>query len=127
MTAHNEKSIICNEPPVDALHSGKTLTPPLPVGISERDFENGNIAENWKRWRQTMRLMLQGTLSKKDEKQQCGYFLLYLGQNGRDIYNTWTLTSAETDKIDVLFEKYEAYCIPKQNVTVIRYKFNTRN
>ena len=33
----------------------------------------------------------------------------------------------ETDKIDVLFEKYEAYCNPKQNVTVIRYKFNTRN
>ena len=29
MTAHNEKSIICNEPPVGTLHSGKTLTPPL--------------------------------------------------------------------------------------------------
>ena len=91
------------------------------------DFENGNIAQNWKRWKQTMRLMLQGPLSKKDEKQQCGYFLLYVGQNGRDIYNTWTLTSEETDKIDVLFEKYEAYCNPKQNVTVIRYKFKTRN
>ena len=43
-----------------------------PVGISELDFENGNIAENWKRWKQTMRLMLQGPLSEKDEKQQCG-------------------------------------------------------
>ena len=29
MTAHNEKSIICNEPEFGALHSGKTLTPPL--------------------------------------------------------------------------------------------------
>ena len=97
------------------------------VGISERDFENGTIAENWKRLKQTMRLMLQGPLSEKDEKQQCGYFLLYVRQNGRDIFNTWTLTSAETDKIDVLFEKYEAYCNPKQNVTVIRYKLNTRS
>ena len=26
-----------------------------PVRISELDFENGNIAENWKRWKQTMR------------------------------------------------------------------------
>ena len=50
-----------------------------------------------------------------------------MGQNGRDIYNTWILKSEETDKIDVLFEKYEAYCNPKQNVTVVRYKFNTRN
>ena len=40
---------------------------------------------------------------------------------------TWRLTSAERDKIDALFEKYEVYCNPKQNVTVIRYKFNTRN
>ena len=79
-----------------------------PVGISELDFENGNISENWKRWKQTMRLMLRGPLSEKDEKQQRGYFLLYVGQNGRDIYNTLTLTSEETDKIDVLFEKYEA-------------------
>ena len=31
------------------------------------------------------------------------------------------------DKIKVLFDKYEAYCNPKQNVTVIRYKFNTRS
>ena len=98
-----------------------------PVGTSALDFENGNIAENWKRLKQTMRLMLQGPLSEKDEKQQCGCFLLYVRQNGRDIFNTWTLISAETDKIDVLFEKYEAYCNPKQNVTVIRYKFNTRN
>jgi hypothetical protein len=98
-----------------------------PVGIGELDFENGNIAENWKRWKQTMQLMLQGPLAEKDEKQQCGYFLLYVGQRGRDIYNTWTLSSTETDKIEVLFDKYEAYCNPKQNVTVIRYKFNTRN
>ena len=46
---------------------------------------------------------------------------------GRDIFNAWTLTSAKTDKIDVLFEKHGAYCNPKQNVTVIRYKFNARN
>ena len=94
-----------------------------PVAISELDFENGNILENWKRWKQTMRLMLQGTLSEKDEKQQCGY----VRQNGRDIYNTWTLMLEETDKIDVLFEKCEAYCNPKQNVTVTWYEFNTRN
>ena len=66
-----------------------------------------------------MRLMLQDPLSEKDEKQQCGYFLLYVGQNGRDIFNAWTLTSAKTDKIDVLFEKHGAYCNPKQKVTVI--------
>ena len=96
-------------------------------GIAELDLKNGNVTENWKRWKQTMQLMLQGPLAEKEEKQQYGYFLLYLGQGGRDIYNTWTITEAEQDKIQVLFDKYEAYCNPKQNVTVIRYKFNPRN
>ena len=98
------------------------------IGIVELDFENGSLAENWKRWKQTMKLTLQlGPLAEKDEKQQCGYFLLYIGQKGRDIYNTWALKSAEIDKIDALFDRFEAYCIPKQNVTVLRYKFNTRD
>jgi hypothetical protein len=66
-------------------------------------------------------------LAEKEEKQQCGYFLLYIGQKGRDIYNTWALKSAEIDKIDALFDRFEAYCNPKQNVTVLRYKFNTRD
>ena len=96
------------------------------LGISELNFVDGNMAENWKRWKQTMRLTLQGPLAEKDEKQQCGYFLLYIGQQGRDIYNTWALKSAEKDKIEPLFERFEAYCNPQQNVTVLRYKFNTR-
>ena len=30
------------------------------------------------------------------------------------------------NKIDVLFTKFEEYCKPKQNVTIERYRFNTR-
>ena len=81
------------------------------------------LAENRKRWKQTMKLPLQGPLAEKEDiKQQCGYFLLFIGQKGRDIYNTWALKSAE-----ILFDRFEAYCNPKQNVTVLRYKFNTRD
>ena len=92
--------------------------------ISELDLVDGNLAKNWKRWKQTMELMLQGPLADKDEKQRCGYFLLYIGQQARDVYNTWALKSAEKDKIEPLFELFEEYCNPKQNVTVLRYKFN---
>ena len=47
-------------------------------------------------------------------------------QAGRDIYNTMNLTEEETGKINVLFAKFKAYCKPKQNVTIERYRFNTR-
>ena len=36
------------------------------------------------------------------------------------------LDESQRDKIDVLFNKFEEYCKPKQNVTVERYCFNTR-
>ena len=48
------------------------------IGIAELVFENGSLAENWKRWKQTMKLTLQGPLAEKEEKQQCGYFLFTL-------------------------------------------------
>ena len=46
-----------------------------PVGISQLDFENGNIAENWKRWKQTMRLMLQGPASSPGSTVTVGWVL----------------------------------------------------
>lgn len=48
-----------------------------------------------------------------------------LGQAGRDVYNTMSLED-EQDNIEVLFSKFELYCKPKQNVTIKRYRFNTR-
>ena len=36
------------------------------------------------------------------------------------------LQENERDKIDILFSKFEEYCKPKQNVTIERYRFNTR-
>ena len=65
-------------------------------------------------------------MSQKTEKEKCSAFLCTIGQAGRDVYNTMTLTEEETNKIDVLFTKFEAYCKPKQNVMIEQYHFNTR-
>ena len=43
------------------------------------------------------------------------------------MHNTMQLTEGETEKIDILFAKFEAYCKPKQNVTIEWYRFNTRS
>lgn len=66
----------------------------------------------------------QSEHAQESEKEKCSAFLI--GPAGRDVYNTMTLTEEETDKIDVLFDKFEEYCKPKQNVTIERYHFNTR-
>jgi len=55
--------------------------------IKELDVDSSNLNEEWKRWRQTIELVLQGPLADKSEKQQCELFLLYVGQPARDVYN----------------------------------------
>ena len=84
------------------------------------------IVEKWHQWKQTMQLFIELTMTKSSDKEKCSAFLYVIGQAGRDIYNTMTLTEEETSKIDVLFAKFEAYCKPKRNVTIERYRFNTR-
>ncbi len=100
--------------------AGRIIVPPM-------DFENGNIVDNWKKWKQTVSLVFTGPLAGKREIEKCSFFLLYIGQTGRDIYNTWTLTDDEQDKIEPLFERFQRHCIPLVNVTILRYRFNTRN
>ncbi|GFR65423.1 hypothetical protein ElyMa_001947100 [Elysia marginata] len=96
-----------------------SLRPPI------MDFENGNIAANWRRWSQNMQLLLSGPLMDKTEEQKFSYFLIYIGQAGRDIYNTWDIAEGDK-KLDILFQRFQTYCRPKNNVTMARFKFNSR-
>ena len=85
-----------------------------------------SLPERWRQWKQTMQLYIELTMKNKSQKEKCSAFLYTIGQAGRDVYNTMTLSEEEQDKIDVLFSKFELYCKPKQNVTIERYRFNTR-
>ena len=85
-----------------------------------------DVAENWQRWKQTMKLYIQLCLEGKSEKEKCNTFLYVIGQAGRDIYNAMMLQENERDKIDILFRKFEENCKPKQNITIERYRFNSR-
>ena len=75
---------------------------------------------------QTVELYIDLSMARKSEKEKCSAFLYVIGQKGRDVYNVMNLDESQRDKIDVLFNKFEEYCKPKQNVTVERYHFNTR-
>ncbi len=85
-----------------------------------------SLPERWRQWKQTMQLYIELTMKNKSQKEKCSVFLYTIGQTGRDVYHTMTLSEDEQDKIDVLFSKFESYCKPKQNVTIQRYRFNTR-
>ena len=100
------------------------LKPPPELDFSTTGHTS--LPERWRQWKQTMQLYIELTMKNKSQKEKCSVFLYAIGQTGRDVYHTMTLSEDEQDKIDVLFSKFESYCKPKQNVTIQRYRFNTR-
>ena len=85
----------------------------------------GNVADNWRKWKQRFQLYMEASGSmKKPEKQRVAIFLHLIGDDALEIYNTCSLSPAE-EKLDVLFQKFEEYCNPRRNITFERHKFFT--
>ena len=85
----------------------------------------GNVAENWRKWKQRFQPYMDASGSiKKPEKQRVAIFLHLVGEEALEIYNTFSLSTAE-QKLDVLFQKFEDYCNPRRNITFERHKFFT--
>ena len=53
-------------------------------------WEGDNLNKNWRRFKQHVELMFTGLLKSRYESERCSYLLIWVGQKGRDIYNTWT-------------------------------------
>ena len=85
------------------------------VPMPRMDWDSSNLPDAWRKFRQHVELMFLGPLSAKKEEERCSYLLLWIGEKGRDIYNTWTLTADEKKVIKTYYEGFEAYVIPKAN------------
>lgn len=90
---------------------------------------HGNLSENWRRWKQRFQLYLTASgTSEKDESVQSATLLHVAGEDALEVYNTFTWDNADDqNKINKIYEKFEAYCNPRKNVTYERHIFNTRN
>lgn len=92
-----------------------------PIGPLRMD---GNVAENWRKWKQRWVLYAKASgVDSKDEETQCAVLLHTIGEEALEVYDTFTFTEAEENKIEPLVAKLEAYCAPKKNVTYERYLF----
>ena len=104
---------------------------------TEMDFHASNLADAWKKWKQTMQLYLNVVMTQKTEEEKYSVFLFMIGEKGREIFDTWTWekkldennqpTDGDDITIKLLMEKFESYCLPKKNLVIERRKFFTRN
>lgn len=47
--------------------------------------------------------MFKGPLRARNEEEKCSYLLLWVGEKGRDVYHTWTLTADDAKKLKTYY------------------------
>jgi len=83
----------------------------------------GNLAENFKNFRQQLQIYFDATEShSKKEATQVAILLNLLGSDGLKIYNMLKIPS---NTVFEILKALESYCIPRRNETMELYKFFT--
>lgn len=97
----------------------------------ELNMEGGPVsrADAWRRWRQQFLLFIKASgVDSENSAVQASLLINLIGPEGFDVYQTFTFTK-DTDKDDVneVLKKFDSYFGTKENITLLRYKFFTRN
>lgn len=53
-----------------------------------------------------VQLIFGGPFRDKDEMVKISYLLIRIGDKGRDVHNTWTLTNEKKKKLDMYYKAY---------------------
>lgn len=98
------------------------FTPP-----TSPDFSSENLSEDWKIFKQELKIYLTATekLGKSDEVKT-SILLQCLGKEGRKIYRNFNFQTEEDSlTYSTVLEKFEEFCNPRKNVTLSRFQFLT--
>ena len=67
--------------------------------MSRMDWSGGDLPAAWKSFQQHCEFAFGVPLKGKSEEQRCNYLMIWVGEKGRDVYNTWNLSSEESKKL----------------------------
>ena len=87
----------------------------------------GSLSEKWKTWKSGFDFYMCATESdQKSDKIKPSILLTCIGERGREIYETFDFANAADKlKLDPILQKFESYCNPRSNTTIMRHKFFT--
>ena len=72
----------------------------------------GNVSENWRKWRQKFQFYLEATeYSEKGKKLQCSLLLHCIGEDAVEVYNTFDFGEGERTKLIRLSRSLKTFVI----------------
>lgn len=88
---------------------------------------SGNIAENYKRFKQRVNIyMTANGLHQKSDEIKVAIFLNLIGEEGIDVFNNFKLSEENQKKYEVVVKKFDEYLLPKKNIIYERFLFYKR-
>ncbi|UYV62865.1 K02A2.6-like [Cordylochernes scorpioides] len=85
---------------------------------------HGNVAENWRRFKQRLMLYLEATeKATKPDKLKVAILLNFIGEEALEVFNTFHLKEDEAENFDLVINKFDDFCEPKKNVIFERFQF----
>lgn len=112
------------------LHGGSvTIVKIMELSLPGPMCFESNVPMNWEKFKQKFMLYLEASekISKPD-KQKVALLLHCMGDQGIDVYNTFTYTENECkDNLQNVLSKFDTYCKPRKNIVYDRFKFFSRS
>ena len=88
----------------------------------QMDWDAHDPITAFARFKQKCQPMFSCVLKGTDDEEKVSYILLWSGEKGLDIYNSWTLTKQEDKKKPaIIFERLENQLEPKTSHRIHRY------
>lgn len=116
-----------DDAPVQAAASPPLFTSNVP--IPPKIQLKGNLASNWKQWKQIWNAYeLVTKLKDQSDEYRVATFITCIGQDALAIHNGLPFTSEDEKKnMDKIIELWDSYCLGRTNITYERYMFNARD
>ena len=86
------------------------------------DWFSDDLPTKFQNFKSYCSLIFKGPLASKNKEEQVTYLLLWLGQEGINVYETWSLTVEQKGDPNEIFKCFEKYFEPKINYRLNRFQ-----
>uniref|UniRef100_A0A0L8ICH3 Uncharacterized protein n=1 Tax=Octopus bimaculoides TaxID=37653 RepID=A0A0L8ICH3_OCTBM len=77
--------------------------------------EADDIVESFKKFKQKTQLAFKSFLKGATADEKVSYILLWTGEKGLDLFNSWDMSESDCNNPDILLKKFERHLEPRSN------------
>uniref|UniRef100_A0A0L8FJZ7 Retrotransposon gag domain-containing protein n=1 Tax=Octopus bimaculoides TaxID=37653 RepID=A0A0L8FJZ7_OCTBM len=87
------------------------------------NWDADDIVEAFKKFKQKTQLAFKSFLKGTTADEKVSYTLLWTGEKGLDLFNSWDMSESDCNNPDTFLQKFERHLEPRSNHRIHRYEF----